>query len=211
MRTPARRSPKPAPAREIARPPRARSSRSFFPIRHSARDYSSRPSIPEPRADLLPLSFLSATSQGVENKNAHIQELMRRYKSPPAASAPAPAPAAGYPPAQAPSSGAGMQLRNGQTLSPVVSDALQRLYATGVVSQQQIDDRMLEHLASMQEHGAAAAVDELARSDLSGIRNVSAYFKTICRRHGGARVAGPPGVLWRAARALPGGALRDSA
>ena len=40
VRTPARRSPKPAPAREIARPPRARSSRSFFPIRHSARDYS---------------------------------------------------------------------------------------------------------------------------------------------------------------------------
>ena len=117
---------------------------------------------------------------------------MRRYKSPPAASAPRPRPQPGYPPAQAPSSGAGMQLRNGQTLSPVVSDALQRLYATGVVSQQQIDDRMLEHLASMQEHGAAAAVDELARSDLSGIRNVSAYFKTIAAGTGGAG-GGPAG------------------
>ena len=134
---------------------------------------------------------------------------MRRYKSPPAASAPAPAPAAGYPPAQAPSSGAGMQLRNGQTLSPVVSDALQRLYATGVVSQQQIDDRMLEHLASMQEHGAAAAVDELARSDLSGIRNVSAYFKTICRRHGGGAGGGPAGGFVAGGAGAPQEALYE--
>ena len=83
-----------------------------------------------------------------------------------------------------------MTLRNGQTLSPVVSDALQRLWATGAVTQPQIDDRMLEHLAQMPEQAAAAAVDELGRSDLAGIRNVSAFFKSICRRHGG---GGPPG------------------
>jgi hypothetical protein len=61
-----------------------------------------------------------------------------------------------------------------------LADALQRLYAMGVVQPHQLDAKMHEHLASMPEHAAVAAIDELAGADVSGIRNMNGYLMSIC-------------------------------
>jgi hypothetical protein len=61
-----------------------------------------------------------------------------------------------------------------------LADALQRLYAMGVVQPHQLDAKMHEHLASMPEHTAVAAIDELAGADVSGIRNMNGYLMSIC-------------------------------
>jgi hypothetical protein len=64
------------------------------------------------------------------------------------------------------------------TPSGGLADALQRLYAQGVVQPHQLDSKMHEHLASMPEHAAVAAIDELAGADVSGIRNMNGYLKS---------------------------------
>lgn len=138
--------------------------------------------------------------QGVENKSAYMQEVMARFKGAPSAPAPgmhlggvggvvgvggqtggpAPPPTMAMAPAAL---GEPIQLQNGQTLPASVSGALQQLWASGAVTQSQIDERMLEYLAGMHENAARLSVEELSRANLDGIRNISAYFKTICRRH----------------------------
>ena len=65
---------------------------------------------------------------------------------------PAPAMATPAPP------GEPIRLQNGATLPASVSGGLQQLWASGAVTQTQIDERMLEYLAAMPESAAAAAV-----------------------------------------------------
>ena len=163
--------------------------------------FENRLSSPPPSAFLL---------QGVENKSAYMQEVMIRFKGASATAATAPAAAydgaAGYPQAGAeapavhvqvpgPPAAAGEPIRlgTGQVLGASLSVALQQLWASGVVAQGQIDERMLEYLAGMPEHQSVGAVEELSRANLDGIRNISAYFKTICRRHQGPAAGGGGG------------------
>ena len=118
--------------------------------------------------------------KGVEDKSAFLREVMQSFRAPPPprrrAAAPAAAPAA---------PGGGHVAPHGGAPSGGLADALQRLYAQGVVQPHQLDSKMHEHLASMPEHAAVAAIDELAGADVSGIRNMNGYLKSICRRHEG--------------------------
>lgn len=111
--------------------------------------------------------------QGFEDKNKLIREVMDRFRAPPAPAVKA---------AQGPRN-------SGPRTAPsaAVSGALEKLYASGTVTSGKIDGKMLDHLASMPEPAAVASIDELATSDLSGIRNLNGYLKSICRRHEGPR------------------------
>jgi hypothetical protein len=110
--------------------------------------------------------------KGAEDKNEFLTTLMRGIKNPAQVKAMT----------RAPRGGAGG--RNGAGApSQAVIDALQRVYALGVVSSNQIDEKMLDHLARMPEPLAVASVDELGKADVAGIRNVNGYLKSICRRH----------------------------
>lgn len=53
---------------------------------------------------------------------------------------------------------------------------------SGIVTAKDVDGRAVEFLAQLPGPVGATAIEELGRANLSGVRNVSAYFKTICRR-----------------------------
>ena len=130
--------------------------------------------------------------KGAEDKNEFLTTLMRGIKNPAQVKAMT----------RAPRGGAGG--RNGAGApSQAVIDALQRVYALGVVSSNQIDEKMLDHLARMPEPLAVASVDELGKADVAGIRNVNGYLKSICRRHepevrGSSGFRTEPGATWPA-------------
>ena len=90
------------------------------------------------------------------------------------------------------------------TPSGGLADALQRLYAQGVVQPHQLDSKMHEHLASMPEHAAVAAIDELAGADVSGIRNMNGYLRSICQRHEGPARGNPASPLAATTSSTPG-------
>lgn len=111
----------------------------------------------------------------VEDKNAFVREVMNRFR----------APAPQVPSGGGGGSGAPARAPRGGASSQAVLDALQRLYDIGVIQANQLDAKMHDHLASMPEHAAVAAIEEFGNSDLSGIRNTNGYLKSICRRHEG--------------------------
>ena len=59
---------------------------------------------------------------------------------------------------------------------------LAECYASGVCRPGELDDRVLQGLAALQEADGIAALGEFMRSDMSKIRNKSAYFSGVISR-----------------------------
>jgi len=118
--------------------------------------------------------FASPNMDQVRNKSAYLAGVMKRYKRDVVLDSARPG-AGVIPP------GASREEMYNE-LSQLVKDALENMYTRGVVKREDVDERALEYLSSLPGQIGANAVEELARANLSGVRNISAYFKTICRR-----------------------------
>jgi len=77
---------------------------------------------------------------------------------------------------------------NSRTIQSGVRSLLDECYARGVCRPEDLDDRLLQGLAALPEADGIAALGEFMRSDMSQIRNKSAYFsRVISRFKGGMR------------------------
>ncbi|CAL6334087.1 unnamed protein product [Bathycoccus prasinos] len=63
-----------------------------------------------------------------------------------------------------------------------VSQALKALYDSNHMKEDALDFRVLSFLAQMKEESALLAIEDLSNQNLDVIKNVSAYFKGVCRR-----------------------------
>eukprot|EP00172_Hildenbrandia_rubra_P003737 Plantae.Rhodophyta-Hildenbrandia_rubra.ctg6349.p2 GENE.Plantae.Rhodophyta-Hildenbrandia_rubra.ctg6349~~Plantae.Rhodophyta-Hildenbrandia_rubra.ctg6349.p2 ORF type:complete len:551 (+),score=84.41 Plantae.Rhodophyta-Hildenbrandia_rubra.ctg6349:2948-4600(+) len=68
-------------------------------------------------------------------------------------------------------------------LPPAVADMLQRVFASGVCHPSQFDDRAMDILVKMPEHGAVRALSDFAMVDPNRVRNPSAFWMGLARKH----------------------------
>ena len=69
-----------------------------------------------------------------------------------------------------------------EKLPEKVSQALKALYDSNHMKEDALDHRVLSFLAQMKEENALLAIEDLSNQNLDVIKNVSAYFKGVCRR-----------------------------
>jgi hypothetical protein len=69
------------------------------------------------------------------------------------------------------------------SLPPRLRELLESQMACGVLSRDKIDFRVVDTLRRLSEEQAIAALEEMARTDLSRLRNPSAYLMGICNKH----------------------------
>ena len=69
-----------------------------------------------------------------------------------------------------------------EKLPEKVSQALKALYDSNHLKEDALDFRVLSFLAQMKEESALLAIEDLSNQNLGVIKNVSAYFKGVCRR-----------------------------
>jgi hypothetical protein len=69
------------------------------------------------------------------------------------------------------------------SLPPRLRDMLEAHMRSGVFSRDKIDFRVVDTLRRLSEDQAIAALEEMARTDLSRLRNFSAYLMGICNKH----------------------------
>lgn len=80
-------------------------------------------------------------------------------------------------------------------LPPTVSDALQRVFSSGVCHPRQFDDRAMDILVDLPEADAVRALSEFAAMEPGRVRNPSAFWMGLARKYKGhARASGgrPP-------------------
>lgn len=116
----------------------------------------------------------------VRNKPAFIMSIFKRVVSSGSAGMPPPAqaPVGGYPPTSVPASALAH-------LPPTVSDALQRVFASGVCHPSQFDDRAMDILVDLQEADAVRALSEFAEMEPGRVRNPSAFWMGLARKYKG--------------------------
>eukprot|EP00898_Chlorokybus_atmophyticus_P000994 jgi/Chlat1/1896/Chrsp146S02210 len=68
-------------------------------------------------------------------------------------------------------------------MSPALSRALDNLYRRGAIKRGDLDDRCFDYLQSLPESIALDSLYELSSSALKDVRNISAFFMTVCRRN----------------------------
>ena len=109
-------------------------------------------------------STFAATPGGVRNPSAYLAGVLKRWRTVGGAR---PGGATPYPGANA----------------AAVDAQLALLGAQGQVPVGALDDKALEFLRSMPLASALGALQDLATKDLSTVRNLPAFFSTICARH----------------------------
>lgn len=68
------------------------------------------------------------------------------------------------------------------TLSPRIRQHLEQFIGQGVFNRSRFDFRAIDTLRKLRDEDAVAALEELARNDISKLRNFSAYFMGICNK-----------------------------
>jgi hypothetical protein len=68
------------------------------------------------------------------------------------------------------------------SMKPAVEILLRELYGTGALHAGELDERVLQALASLTEGDGIAALAEFMRADMSKIRNKSAYLSGVVSR-----------------------------
>lgn len=89
-------------------------------------------------------------------------------------------------------------------LPPTVSDALQRVFTSGVCHPSQFDDRAMDILVDLQEPDAVRALSEFAAMEPGRVRNPSAFWMGLARKYKGHSRA-PGGRMGPSYDAPPGG------
>ncbi len=115
----------------------------------------------------------------VRNKPAFIMSIFKRVVA--AGGTPMPPqqpPPGGYPPTSVPASALAH-------LPPAVSDALQRVFASGVCHPSQFDDRAMDILVDLHEPDAVRALSEFAAMEPGRVRNPSAFWMGLARKYKG--------------------------
>lgn len=115
----------------------------------------------------------------VRNKPAFIMSIFKRVVA--SGGAPMPPqqpPPGGYPPTSVPASALAH-------LPPAVSEALQRVFASGVCHPSQFDDRAMDILVDLHETDAVRALSEFAAMEPGRVRNPSAFWMGLARKYKG--------------------------
>lgn len=115
----------------------------------------------------------------VRNKPAFIMSIFKRVVNA-GGSLPPPSgpPPGGYVPTSVPASALAH-------LPPAVSDALQRVFRSGVCHPSQFDDRAMDILVDLQEQDAVRALSEFAAMEPGRVRNPSAFWMGLARKYKG--------------------------
>lgn len=124
----------------------------------------------------------------VRNKPAFIMSCFKRVVAAGGSSMPpAQPPPGGYPPTSVPASALAH-------LPRPVSDALQRVFHSGVCHPSQFDDRAMDILVDLHEADAVRALSEFAAMEPGRVRNPSAFWMGLARKYKGqGRRDGPGG------------------
>ena len=105
----------------------------------------------------------------VRNKPAFIMSIFKRVVTSSGPSGP-PYPATTIPPSAL------------AHLPPAVSEALQRVFQSGVCHPSQFDDRAMDHLVDLQQSDAVRALSEFAAMEPGRVRNPSAFWMGLARK-----------------------------
>lgn len=115
----------------------------------------------------------------VRNKPAFIMSIFKRVIAGGGAIAPPPGPPpGGFAPTSVPASALAH-------LPPAVSDALQRVFTSGVCHPSQFDDRAMDILVDLAEPDAVRALSEFAAMEPGRVRNPSAFWMGLARKYKG--------------------------
>ncbi len=115
----------------------------------------------------------------VRNKPAFIMSCFKRVVAAGGSSMPpAQPPPGGYPPTSVPASALAH-------LPLAVSDALQRVFHSGVCHPSQFDDRAMDILVDLHEADAVRALSEFAAMEPGRVRNPSAFWMGLARKYKG--------------------------
>lgn len=112
----------------------------------------------------------------VRNKPAFIFSIFKRVVSTGGPPPPPHAPPGGFPPATVPPSALAH-------LPPQVSDALQRVFTSGVCHPSQFDDRAMDILVELHPVDAVRALSEFAAMEPGRVRNPSAFWMGLARKY----------------------------
>lgn len=116
-----------------------------------------------------------SSDRGVRNVCAYFTGIARKYLDPTHA-----------PPQGGPSQiyGEGVPAADDAfaSLQPRVVSELERFIAQGTFDRSKFDFRAVDTLRKLNEEDGCSALDELARNDISKLRNFSAYFMGICNK-----------------------------
>ncbi|CBN78989.1 conserved unknown protein [Ectocarpus siliculosus] len=142
---------------------------------------------------------VSETSVNIRNKPAYLMGILRKYKQ--GQRAPLGNGTAGgmvTTPNAMGRMGAGTD-----GLSPSIASRLEKLYESGFIQKADVDQRCMVFFRDLTEKEAEAAMDEFGQSDITSIRNKSAFLMSILRRHhqdfyGGMYGHAPPMPLFNA-------------
>lgn len=115
----------------------------------------------------------------VRNKPAFIMSIFKRVIAAGGNAAPPQAPPpGGYAPTSVPAAALAH-------LPPAVSDALQRVFASGVCHPSQFDDRAMDILVDLAEPDAVRALSEFAAMEPGRVRNPSAFWMGLAKKYKG--------------------------
>lgn len=115
----------------------------------------------------------------VRNKPAFIMSIFKRVIAAGGNAAPPQAPPpGGYAPTSVPAAALAH-------LSPAVSEALQRVFASGVCHPSQFDDRAMDILVDLAEPDAVRALSEFAAMEPGRVRNPSAFWMGLAKKYKG--------------------------
>ena len=136
---------------------------------------------PEEASKLLD-GFAHLDLSRVRNKSAYLSGMMRRVAS-------------GEPYLGTNTGGlptVGLDASKPQEMSPVVQSQLEAVYQSGVIDRHALDQRCIELLTSLPQQTAMDVLTEIQMKDMSQIRNIPAFFTSLCRR---AMQRGGPGGM----------------
>lgn len=114
----------------------------------------------------------------VRNKPAFIMSIFKRVVAGGVAGHPSSTPRGGFAPTSVPASALAH-------LPPAVSEALQRVFASGVCHPRQFDDRAMDILVDLPEPDAVRALSEFAAMEPGRVRNPSAFWMGLARKYKG--------------------------
>ena len=75
------------------------------------------------------------------------------------------------------------QMLVNQGLSEVVAQRVSEIFASGILSPEELDDRAFEALREFNQEGALEVLDQFANSDLSHVQNKSAFLCGVMKTY----------------------------
>ena len=70
-----------------------------------------------------------------------------------------------------------------QGIKPVVAEKVAQIFASGLLSPEELDDRAFEALQNFNEDAALEVLERFANSDLSHVQNKSAFLCGVMKTH----------------------------